>query len=541
MHQAGRVEEAEAAYRSVLGVRKDHPGALHFLGLLLHQTGRGKEGLPLVEQSVRIDRANADFHNNLGTVLRDLGGLEQAAAAYRKAVALSPGHIAARDNLGLILKELGEFEAAAATFRETVAAKPFHMPARMGLAGVLQEAGRLDEALDVWREALAIRPRDAGLLHGLAIALMEKGRIAEAVETFAKVLTLVPDHPEAALMLSTLTRHKAGDAGIAALEAAHSRAKPGSRDRMLLSFGLGKASEDVGDYGRAFDYFLEGNAARRRSFAYDTGTARRQFEDTKAAFDRAFFARNAGSGIADDTPVFVVGMPRSGTTLIEQIIASHPAVHGAGELNLLREAIGKTFLAGEAYLEAVRDAPLSAFAATGKAYVERLHARYPGHRHVTDKMPGNFMFVGMIKAILPNAKIVHCRRDARATCLSIFKTSFRGEGHRYAYDLAELADFHNLYLDIMDHWHEVLPGAVHDVRYEDFVADQEGQSRALIARLGLEWNDTVLAFHETDRPVRTASAGQVRQPMYKGSVELWKRYGDRLTPLLERLEARTEG
>ncbi|RUW28774.1 sulfotransferase, partial [Mesorhizobium sp. M1E.F.Ca.ET.041.01.1.1] len=237
------------------------------------------------------------------------------------------------------------------------------------------------------------------------------------------------------------------------------------------------------------------------------------------------------------TPIFVVGMPRSGTTLVEQIIASHPQVFGAGELSILKTAVGKQFpmnMPG-GFPRGIAGMPDKAFAEAGQAYLDMLHSRYPGFRHVTDKMPGNFLLVGFLHMMLPKAKIVHCARDAAATCLSIFKVHFRGDSHRYGYDLGELADFYNLYTDIMAHWHKVLPGVVHDVRYEDFVTDQEGQTRALMAHLGLPWDDKVLSFHETDRPVRTASAAQVRQPMYQGSVDLWKRYGDRLKPLLDRL------
>ncbi|MDX8481384.1 sulfotransferase [Mesorhizobium sp. VK24D] len=537
LHQAGRRREAESIYRQVLAQQPNHAAALHFLGLLLHQTGRSEEGLDLIEQSVTLQPRNADFLNNMGTVMRDLGRVAAAVDFFRGAVDIRPDQLAARDNLGSSLKQLGQFEGAEEIFRGTIGRNPFHVRARIGLAETLQEAGRLDEAIALFRESLSIRPKDAELLYGLGVAMMEKGKLAEAADLARQAVAIAPAMAKAWLLLTQVKRQTERDAELAGMEAEHGKAPQDSLARMQLSFGLGKANDDLKDYGRAFDYFAEGNAIRRKGIDYDPVRTRDEFAAMKAVFDKAFFEKHRPSDISDDTPIFVVGMPRSGTTLVEQIIASHPQVYGAGELSILKTAVGKQFpmsMPG-GFPSGIADVPDKAFAEAGQAYLDMLHARYPGFRHVTDKMPGNFLLVGFLHMMLPKAKIVHCARDAAATCLSIFKVHFRGDSHRYGYDLGELADFHNLYTDIMAHWRKVLPGVVHDVRYEDFVADQEGQTRALMAHLGLPWDDKVLSFHETDRPVRTASAAQVRQPMYQGSVELWKRYGDRLKPLLDRL------
>lgn len=538
LHQAGRRQEAEGLYRQVLGQQPNHAAALHFLGLLLHQTGRSDEGLDLIEQSVTLQPRNADFLNNMGTVMRDLGRVAAAVDFFRGAVEIRPDQLAARDNLGSLLKQLGQFEGAEEVYRGTIGRNPFHVRARIGLAETLQEAGRLDDAIALFRESLSIRPKDAELLYGLGVAEMEKGKLVEAADLARQAVAIAPAMAKAWLLLTQVKRQTERDAELSGMEAEHAKAPQGSLARMQLSFGLGKVSDDLKDYGRAFDYFAEGNAIRRQVIDYDPVRTRDEFDAMKTVFDRAFFEKHRTSDISDDTPIFVVGMPRSGTTLVEQIIASHPQVYGAGELSILKTAVGKQFpmsMPG-GFPWGVADMPDKAFAEAGQAYLDMLHTRYPGLRHVTDKMPGNFLLIGFIHMMLPKARIIHCARDAAATCLSIFKVHFRGDSHRYGYDLGELADFHNLYTDIMAHWHKVLPGVVHDVRYEDFVADQEGQTRALVAHLGLPWDDKVLSFHETDRPVRTASAAQVRQPMYQGSVDLWKRYGDRLKPLLDKLQ-----
>ncbi|MBZ9708384.1 tetratricopeptide repeat protein [Mesorhizobium sp. ESP7-2] len=538
LHQAGRRQEAEAIYRQVLARQPKHAAAAHFLGLLLHQTGRSEEGMDFLEQSVQLQPTNPDFLNNLGTVMRDLGRVTAAIDFFRGAVDLRPEQLAARDNLGSSLKQIGRFDEAEDIYRGTVQRNPFRARARIGLAETLQEAGRLDEALAVFQEALAIRPKDADLLHGLGVGLMEKGKLDEAADLFRQAVAIHPPMARAWLMLSQVKRQKERDAELAGMEAQHAKAPQDSLARMQLSFGLGKANDDLKDYGKAFDYFAEGNAIRRKGIDYDPVKTRAEFEAMKTVFDAGFFEKHRPSPITDDAPIFVVGMPRSGTTLVEQIIASHAQVYGAGELGILKTAVGRQFPSNMqgGFPWGVADTDDTDFAEAGQAYLDMLHARYPHMRHVTDKMPGNFLLIGFIHMMLPKAKIIHCARDAAATCLSIYKVHFRGDSHRYGYDLGELADFHNLYTDIMAHWHKVLPGVVHDVRYEDFVADQDGQSRALIDYLGLPWDDAVLSFHQTDRPVRTASAAQVRQPMYQGSVDLWKRYGDRLKPLLDRLD-----
>ncbi|KAA3447679.1 sulfotransferase [Mesorhizobium sp. SARCC-RB16n] len=538
LHQAGRRQEAEAIYRQVLARQPKHAAAAHFLGLLLHQTGRSEEGMDLLEQSVQLQPTSPDFLNNLGTVMRDLGRVTAAIDFFRGTVDLRPEQLAARDNLGSSLKQIGRFDEAEDIYRGTVQRNPFHVRARIGLAETLQETGRLDEALAVFQEALTIRPKDADLLHGLGVGLMEKGKLDEATELFRQAVAIQPAMARAWLMLTQVKRQKERDAELAGMEAQHAKAPQDSLARMQLSFGLGKANDDLKDYGKAFDYFAEGNAIRRKGIDYDPVKTRAEFEAMKTVFDAGFFEKHRPSPITDDAPIFVVGMPRSGTTLVEQIIASHSQVHGAGELGILKTAVGKQFPSNMpgGFPWGLADTDDADFAEAGQAYLDMLHARYPHMRHVTDKMPGNFLLVGFIHMMLPKAKIIHCARDAAATCLSIYKVHFRGDSHRYGYDLGELADFHNLYTDIMAHWHTVLPGVVHDVRYEDFVADQDGQSRALIDYLGLPWEDAVLAFHQTDRPVRTASAAQVRQPMYQGSVDLWKRYGDRLKPLLDKLD-----
>ena len=538
MQQAGRLDEAAAAYRKVLAKRPRHAAANHFFGLLLHQAGRSEEGMPYIARSLETEPANADFQSNLGTVLKDTGRFDEAVASFEAAVRLRPDFALAWNNLGAALSAAGRMSEAIAAHRKAVELQPHYVAGRLNLAHALKEAGKLDEAAENYRAALAMRPNDAETHYQLALSQMEGGEIDEAMETFRRTIVLKPRHAEAYVMLASLKRPREADEEMAAMERLYHRADATDQEKMLIGFALAKSFEDIGRYDEAFDYLLAGNALRRKTFDYSHQAAKAHFDELKSVFDKGLFDRLHDVGSKDETPIFIIGMPRSGTTLVEQILSSHPEVFGPGELMTLQQVGLRSFppAADLGFPATVARAAPEKFAQAGDAYVAELRRWSADARRITDKMPGNFTLVGLIRLILPKARVVHCVRDAPATCLSIFKTYFRSQGHRYGYDLAELADYYNLYADLMRHWHSVLPGFVRDIRYEDLIADQEAQSRALVADCGLEWDDRCIAFHEAKRQVRTASAAQVRQPIYKSSIEQWRRYEKGLKPLLDRLE-----
>ncbi len=311
---------------------------------------------------------------------------------------------------------------------------------------------------------------------------------------------------------------------------------------MSLHFALGKCYDDSGDYDKAFPHFMAGCKMKRAKLTYDPANAERQFAGLMEIFDQAAIDRLRGSGDPpgdpSGVPVFVLGMPRSGTTLTEQIIASHPDVYGAGELHdLLR--IAERNIGGAttpvSFPDNLRALDRQTLTAWGAEYVAGLKQRAPDAKRITDKMPANFFAVGLIHLMLPNAKIIHVNRNPVDTCLSCFTRLFNRK-QEHTYDLAELGQYYVHYARLMDHWRKVLPaGAFLDVQYEDIVADQEAQARRLIAYCGLEWNDACLDFHNTKRSIRTASVTQVRQPIYTSSVERWRHYEKFLGPLLDAL------
>jgi hypothetical protein len=296
---------------------------------------------------------------------------------------------------------------------------------------------------------------------------------------------------------------------------------------------LGKALADSGDYTEAFRYFLEGNRLKRATFAFKIARSAKTFRQIQERFSHRFFASRKDFGCPDKTPIFILGMPRSGSTLIEQIVASHPDVYGAGELLFVREVMLANMPANHISMIAQSALCLDSDRAAeiGSRYIERVREIEPDSRFITDKMPENFLLIGIIRLLLPNAKIIHSVRSPEDTCLSIFRAKFTGE-HNYAYDLTELGQYYRLYSEMMSHWHGLFPGYIYDMHYEKLIENQEEESRKLLEFCGLPWSEQCLDFHNSSRTVQTSSSAQVRRPMYQSSVAGWKRYEQQLQSLL---------
>ena len=317
----------------------------------------------------------------------------------------------------------------------------------------------------------------------------------------------------------------------------HSGALP-QQGQVQVAFAVGKAFDDLQEYREAFKYFELGNRLRRASFHYAIESDAELIHNIIATFNRDAIERLRIPAEQSSRPIFIVGMVRSGTSLVEKILASHPAVHGAGELEHAFALGVRLFLDPTSHCQfrPLDTYPATAFETFGRTYLARLDALDTRAPRVTDKLPFNMMMIGLIRAALPNARIIHCVRDPRDTGLSIYRQNFATDNYRFAYDLTTIGQFHNLYRALMRHWHEVYPGFIHDVSYEALVSDPEPEIRRLLTACGLEWDDACLRFHATPGLVTTASFYQVRQPMYADSVGSWERYREFLQPLLRALE-----
>lgn len=536
-HQVGRLKEAEDIYQEVLKKDPENIDACHLLGVIGYQTGRNDVAIELISKAIEKDSTQSHFHNNLGNAFYGQGRLDEALEAYQKTVNINPGFAEAHDNLGNVFSRQGRLERAIDAYQEALRIRPDYPEAWNHLGNALYGQGRLDEAVAAYQEALKIRPDYAEAHTHLGNVLAEQGKRDQAAASFERAIAYRPGYAEAYRHLAQVRRHREYDHIIDEMLAAY-RA-PGTADdqRMHLAFGLGKAFEDLGDFEKSFDFILEGNRLKRSSYDYNPERDREFFSDLKAVFTDHLFRKHLGSGHGDGTPIFIVGMMRSGSSLVEQILASHPQVHGAGELSDFEQTVisrcevmtGVRFPHG---LDRLGPADLQRL---GNNYIERIRCYSGNARHITDKMLYNFMYIGMIRLILPDAKIIHCLRDPVDTCLSIFKNFFTGL-HEHAYDLRELGGYYNLYQDWMEYLNGLLPGHIFNITYEDIIANQESETRKMLEYCGLPWDEACLSFHKTARPVRTASSEQVRRPIYNSSVGLWRRYEKKLGSLLKTLQ-----
>jgi len=508
--------------------------------LALHRAGRLTEAIALYKRVLLIRPDLPEPHNNLGVALASAGRLDEAVAAYRRAIELNANNAETHANLGHSLRDLGLYEASEQSFRRAILVGPNNVEAHSGLGTVLMDLGRSAEAEASFRRAIALKPDYAGAYNNLGLALKEAGRLDESRRALEQAIRLAPGNASYYDNLGAVRPFIAGDPYVAALDAlaANTAALP-IKERMHLHFARAKACEDTGRPQDAFAELLAGNALKRQQIEYDETAMLARIDRTRQVFTPDFGAARKDAGVASSIPVFIVGMPRAGSTLIEQILASHPDVHGAGELNLFEqatEAVGKRLPGARAFPDMVPAMSQEDCRAVGTLYLEKLVQRAPDARRITDKMPANFIFAGLIHLALPNAAIIHAVRDPIDTCVSCFSTHFT-RGQPQTYDLAELGRYYRYYRNLMLHWREVLPrGRIIDVHYEELVADLEGVARRIVAHCGLEWNARCLDFHRTERTIRTASAVQVRRPIYQSSVGRGRKYEAFLDPLLAELE-----
>jgi tetratricopeptide (TPR) repeat protein len=531
---AGQLARSEALCRQILTARPEFHAAWFHLGLIAVEAGKLQAAAEAMTRALGIDPSVSAYSRSLCEVHRRLRRYGKAIACGTVAVALAPRDAEARYNFGLALGDAGRDAPAAEQYRAALACDPSHALAANNLGAALERLKDEKGAEEAYAQAVAINPRHAEAQNNLGALQSARGELDAARASFTAAVGSAPYFALAHHNLSTLKSYTAGDPHLAALEELAKKA--GSmpvQERIRLWFALGKAREDVKRYDEAFEAYSRGNALKRATFKYDEKALRRVADDLIRRFDRKFVKARRKAGFADETPVFIVGMPRSGTTLIEQVLSSHPGVHGAGEINDLDQSINEVLgLKGEAQLmDRLLQASDADIRRIGEVYVSRIRKLDAKALRITDKMMGNFFYAGVIGLALPGAKIIHAVRNPMDTCFSNYTRLFN-ESMPFAYDLGELGRYYNLSRDLMAHWKSVLPaGSVLELRYEDMVGDLEGQARRLIKYCGLPWRRTCLKFHENRRPVKTASVAQVRQPIYKDSVMRWKNFKTHLAPL----------
>ena len=474
---------------------------------------------------------------DLGVEHHKAGRLLKAESIYRQILQTDPNHPVALHLLGVIAHQVEENIVAEEFIAKAIEINPEYAEAYSNLGNVLRKLGRTEDAVKSYQRALSLRSDMPEALTNLGNALRDLGQLDKATKYYRKAISLDADYSAAHSNLSSCQEHHVYSDEIRAMEELFDRSEKSSSTRLDTAFGLGKAFEDLGRYNEAFDFYVEGNKIKRSTFSYSVRDDELFVVRSKSVFNRELYRGVKNAGYKSRAPIFILGMPRSGTSLVEQILSAHKEISAAGELPYIRKLCfpsDKDGKGGNSYPENVIHYTREDIRLLGSKYAKQLKARAPKAKNITDKMPGNFLAIGFIKLILPNARIIHCARNPADTCASIFKMNFAA-GLPYAYDQIEIARYYNLYSDIMKHWHTVFPGYIFDLHYEDLVSGQEEQSKRLIDYCGLDWDSACLDFHKTDRPVATASSTQVRRPIYKSSVQSWKQYEKQLAPLLEAL------
>ncbi len=535
-----RPEDALVSYDKAIALKPDFAEAYSDRGIALQELNRAEEALVSCDKAIALKPDYAEAYSNRSVALKELNRVEEALVSCDKAIALKPDFAEAHYNRGIALRELKRFEEALVAYDRAIALKPDFAEAHSNRGTALKEIDRLEEALVSYDKAIALKPSLATAYNNKGNALTELGQLDEARSAFLKAIDTDPLSAGAYRNLADLKKFAPGDPHLAAMEKLVAKPEGLSEaDRMKLDFALGKAYGDLKDHRRSFQHLLAANAAKRATISYDEEETLTAFDEIERTFARELIAAKSGAGDPSQRPIFILGMPRSGSTLAEQILASHPMVHGAGELKTFGEvvlAIRGADGATIAYPEFVPTLDASALTSIGTRYLALVHERAPDGERVTDKMPSNYLFAGLIHLTLPNVKIIHTVRNPVDACISCFSKLFT-TGQNHTYDLGELGRYYKRYEHLMEHWRRVLPPSrILDVQYENVVADLETQARRILAYCELPWDDRCLSFHETDRPVRTASATQVRQPLYKSSVGRWHEYEEFLGPLLTALD-----
>jgi len=475
----------------------------------------------------------AEAYCNLGITYQEKGDLVSAVNAYKNAIDNDNNYPTAHNNLGKIFLASGEIDSSIEHLECAITLKSDFADAHNNLGSAFLRINKLNDAIKSYKKAIALKPDFAVASNNLGIAYLRTGDPKLASKFFENAITITPGYATAHHNLSGVKVYKEKDKQVSLIESLLIENNLSQKERIYLNFALAKAYEDLGNHEELFKHLNEGNRIRKKEMSNSIADSEEHNELIKLFFN----SNNIKLTYRDSLPIrpiFIVGMPRSGTSLVEQIISSHHEVYGAGEVNNFHNIIMpiiEKHAVNENY-----NLKNDEFALIRKQYSNSLERFYANEKVITDKWILNFKTIGFILSAFPESKIVHLKRDARATCWSIYKHYFSDEGNRWAYDYQDLARFYKSYVGLMDYWHNLFPGKIYDISYEDLTSNQEKETRNLLKYCDLDWDENCLNFYTNTRAVKTASAVQVRNKMYQGSSDVWRQYSEHLKPLLDALK-----
>lgn len=519
-----RYEEAITSLKYALAFEPEYLDALNHLTYALFETNKLIEAERIAKKAYSIDKENSEIQLNLAEIMFSLDRFEEARIVFDEALANNPDDPQLLLRFSIVLERLNRMDEAIDIIKRVISKSQDSAQAWCRMANIYYMANDMDKALESTNKSLEIDPNFALSLAVKSEILQSKGQMKEAEEWARKAIQANPDMPLPYFTLSKIKKFEKGDPDLKQMEAINQNAQAHITDQQItLNFSLFKAYEDLKEYDKAFEFLRAGNDLKYSSLYFDKSIMARSLDTIKRGWTPEIVQQYQNKGSQDQTPIFILGMARSGTTLTEQIIASHPDVYGAGELTFMNQIETKLGMITPETCQKI-----------GDHYVQNIRAindESKSAKFITDKMPGNYSKIGLILSALPNAKIIHCKRNPIDNCLSCYKQLF-AIGHAWTYNFDMLAQQYEMYMNIMAHWRELYPDRFLEINYEDTVEDFENQARLLIDYVGLTWNDACLTPHKSKRAIATASKGQVRQPIYKTSVESWRRYEEHLEPLM---------
>lgn len=531
---AGRFDEAVAVYRAIISREPQAVSSYLNLGRLLVHLQRFPEAVKILQKATGF-APHPGIHHMLAVALAGGGQWMDAAVHFEKSLSLSPKDSQCLCDYAVMQLQQMRPAEAERLFRMALSISPGLVSAIQGLGEALGAQGAHEPAISCFQQVNSLAPDYAPAYYNCGTALTYLGRTEQAVTAFHRAIACDPKNPDYRSALLALEKPEMHSPHIIAIE--KSLAEPGVCERKPeLLFALAKAYDDSKNYAGAFDALMRGNKIKRQSRPYTTQSDLDRFHAIMHQFDAGFITSHTGYGSTDETPVFVVGMPRSGTTLVEQVLASHSHVFGAGELGVLPDLINSG-VCGDDFPKNVEKITKGEWQNLADAYVSALRKLSPTASRITDKLPLNFQLIGLIHIALPAARIIHVSRDPLDTCFSCYSLLFGDDALNFSYDLTDLGQYYCGYMGMMAHWRNVLPaGVLTEVRYEDLVGNFETEARRLINACGLEWDARCLEFYKTKRAVETASLVQVRMPLYNRSVGRAQNYIRWLEPLRIALE-----
>ncbi|MFE8069714.1 sulfotransferase [Marinobacteraceae bacterium S3BR75-40.1] len=530
-HKALRhYDEAISYFNVAIKHQPESAELFNNVALAYKEKGELSKSADYCSKSLALDPQYKKAHNTLGSILYQREHYHRAVACYRRALDIDPDYYEAKINLANSLVQLEEYEEAFTIFEELLSQNDQSADVYYYYGLGLVDKGEIEKGVEYLGRSVQIHANYYEALHQIGIIRQDMGDFDAATESFEKTIQYNPEFGPAYRILARMKKGRLTPSFIEEMERLYANPETSEYDRMHLAFALSEVEFAQGNAAEAMQYLAEGSASRIKQTDYSI----EQEEDLFRAIKKSFSGKKYGDlpkykNKSDISPVFIVGMPRSGTTLVEQILSSHSKVDGAGELTVMSNAMDKYGLPDS------EEGAQTVFDSIRKYYLDAL-ASYGEGPFITDKLPHNFRWLGIIINALPEARIIHVRRDPIATCWSNYKNFFPAVGMTYSFDLEDVARYYKLYEDLMAFWHELYPGKIYDLDYEALTENQESETKKMLQHLGLDWEDSVLEFHKNDRAVKTASNLQVRKKMYKGSSEAWREYEEWLQPMIKILE-----